>query len=169
MGKSRKLLSRTPKANKVTPVNVVKVELEEEEEDQGLKGLRELKDADTSSWRTRRRSSKSSTDDNILKKDEDPLPGPGSLMSQLPWDVVLDLSHVTWLDDSGCSLVNWVAREHRLGGLVLPPHLEVTTIIIIMDDNIDYLQDVMEKWTGFQKIKCIIYPTLSDAIRLAVD
>ena len=135
MGKSKKLLSRTPKANKVTPVNVVKVELEEEE-DQGLKGLRELKDADTSSWRTRRRSSKSSTDDNILKKDEDPLPGPGSLMSQLPWDVVLDLSHVTWLDDSGCSLVTWVAREHRLGGLVLPPHLEVTTIIIIMYDNI---------------------------------
>ena len=41
MGKSRKLLSRTPKANKVTPVNVVKVELEEEE-DVGLKGLREL-------------------------------------------------------------------------------------------------------------------------------
>ena len=136
MGKSRKLLSRTPKSNKVTPVNVVKVELEEEE-DQGLKGLRELKDADTSSWRTRRRSSKSSTDDNILKKDEDLLPGPGSLMSQLPWDVLLDLSHVTWLDDTGCSLVTWVAREHKLEGLVLPPHLEVI-IIIIMGDNIYY-------------------------------
>ena len=125
MGKSRKLLSRTPKTNKVTPVNVVKVELEEEE-DVGLKGLRELKDADTSSWRTRRRSSKSSTEDNILKKDEDLLPGPRSLMSQLPWDVVLDLSHVTWLDDTGCSMVTWVAREQRLGGLVLPQHLEVT-------------------------------------------
>ena len=120
MGKSRKLIPR--QANKVLPVNVVKVELEED-----AQGLSELKDPDTSSWRTRRRSSKTSTDDNILKKDEDLLPGPGSAMSQLPWDVVLDLSHVTWLDDTGCSLVTWVARGHRLGGLVLPPHLEVTS------------------------------------------
>ena len=166
MGKSRKLISR--QANKVVPVNVVKVELEEE-----AQGLSELKDPDTSSWRTRRRSSKTSTDDNILKKDEDLLPGPGSAMSQLPWDVVMDLSHVTWLDDTGCSLVTWVARGHRLGGLVLPPHLEVTTdqlrLEVIKDVKMELLQDVMEKWTGFQKIKCIIYPTLSDAIRLAVD
>ena len=39
----------------------------------------------------------------------------------------------------------------------------------LKDVKIEFLQDVLEKWTGFQKIKCIIYPTLSDAIRLAVD
>ena len=76
---------------------------------------------------------------------------------------------VTWLDDTGCSLVTWVAREQRLAGLVLPQHLEVRTSLNYGVFTDPFLQDVLEKWTGFQKIKCIIYPTLSDAIRLAVD
>ena len=86
--------------------------------------MSKLKDPnlDTGSWRTRRRSSKSSTDEEIVKSDEDLLP---ASIQQLPWDVLLDLSHVTWMDHTGCCLVKWVSREHRLGGLVLPSHLEV--------------------------------------------
>ena len=172
LGKSRRLIPK--QSNKVAPLTVVKVKLDEEQ------GLSKMKDPDTGSWSTRRRSSssksprledlipqKSTLDEDVLKSDEELLPGPGA--PQPLWDVILDLSAVTWLDDTGCSLVTWVAREQRLAGLVLPQHLEVRTFINYLDLTDPFLQDVLEKWTGFQKIKCIIYPTLSDAIRLAVD
>ena len=172
LGKSRRLIPK--QSNKVAPLTVVKVKLDEEQ------GLSKMKDPDTGSWSTRRRSSssksprledlipqKSTLDEDVLKSDEELLPGPGA--PQPLWDVILDLSAVTWLDDTGCSLVTWVAREQRLAGLVLPQHLEVRTSLNYGVFTDPCLQDVLEKWTGFQKIKCIIYPTLSDAIRLAVD
>ena len=93
---------------------------------------------------------RSSTDEETAPSEEELLTSAGAAS---PRGLLLDLTRVTWLDSEGCSLVTWLADQCGLAGLVLPLHLE----------------EVVERWEGFSRIKCLVYPTIADAVQLAVD
>ena len=97
-------------------------------------------------------------DEKILRSstDEETAPSEEELLTSLvagPRGLLLDLTRVTWLDNEGCSLLTWLGDQCGLAGLVLPLHLE----------------EVVERWEGVGRIKCLVYPTMADAVQLAVD
>jgi len=63
-------------------------------------------------------------------------------------EIILNLSHVTWMDVAGCDLITWLSEQQGLDAVVVESHLEGT----------------LSKWKGTKEVKCNFYKTLTDAL-----
>ena len=109
----------------IVPVNnVIKVKVDEEQGGSGEGSVTVNKGGSV-----RRKISSSGTEDDLVKSDEELISKftPASSRSY-----ILDLSTVTWIDRSGCSLLEWISREVSLSALVLPLHLEVSQNLLLV-------------------------------------
>jgi len=132
------------KKNSVCPTNIVKVQLEE------CSSEIQRDDCRQNYYNDPKTLVKRLSKDDIGREHE---LIPDVIKDNSDWDVICDLSGVTWIDQTGCNVISWINKEQNLCGLVLPFHL----------------QEVFEAWPGCQKLQCTIYPTLSDAVSLTVN
>ena len=127
------------KRNSVCPTKNVKDQLEESSTevqiDDSIK-------PDTSN-EERKAVNRSSKDD--IEREHEVIPD--VIKDNSDWNILCDLSGVTWIDQAGCDFIGWIYKEQNVCGLVLPFHIK----------------EVFETWPGCQDLQCAIYNTISEA------
>ena len=88
----------------------------------------------------RRKISSSGTEDDLVKSDEELISKFTPTSSR---SYILDLSSVTWIDRSGCSVVEWISREVSLSALVLPLHLEVCMNLLLVWSSVASVRKIL--------------------------
>ena len=103
------------KKNSVCPTNIVKVQLEE------CSSEMQRDDCRQNYYDDPKTLVKRMSKDDIGREHE---LIPDVIKDNSDWDVICDLSGVTWIDQTGCNVISWINKEQNLCGLVLPFHLQ---------------------------------------------